>query len=191
MTTNFRIGGRNGTITCKDLIASENIKVLGKDITVTGEEHAMDITYTGILSSGDSLVGLNVAVVPTGTAAAWVSGIYAKVTQATTKSVSGYISAAELEVVQSGTYNPADWAVLVLNSNNSIVSGSQAAAAYIFLRDYGSVALPTLLRFYDATIAITDKTTLLSTSAALASTHTIRMLIGTTPYWILLNNVGP
>jgi hypothetical protein len=82
-----------------------------------------------------------------------------------------------------------EWAVMTLNSWDNNTVGSYRT--YIWLRDYGSLAMNSLLRFSDASIATTTKGALLSTSADLASTHVIRMLIGSTPYWILVNNVGP
>jgi hypothetical protein len=85
-----------------------------------------------------------------------------------------------------------EWAVMTLNSWDNNAVGSYRT--YIWLRDYGSLKMNSLLRFTDATIGA-GKTSLLSTSADLATTNTIRVLIDIagvpTPYWILANAVGP
>jgi len=158
---------------------------------ISGEEHAVDINMNGTLSSGDSMVGLNVAVTPTGTAGMWVSAIFAKVTQGTTKHVNGYLCAAELELNITGTYNPSDWAVLVLNSGDNN-TGGQVHSSYILFRDYGTSEPEQVFRFYDASVGTTNGTSLFSSASAGWEdncTHTMRIMVGTTPYWILLSNV--
>jgi hypothetical protein len=167
--------------------------------TITGEEHGVDIVNTGTLSSGDSIVGLNIVTTPAGTAGTWASGIYAKVVQGTTKRVNGYLSVAELELSIAGTYNPSDLAVLVLNStitNTALVNCTHKG--YIWLRDYGtdggaalgSTSMPNLFIFMDQTIgADTDGASLLAANTIASSTHTIRFVVGTTPYYIMCANV--
>lgn len=160
---------------------------------ITGEEHGLAVSYTGTLSSGDSMVAGNFATVPQGTGGSWVSGIYAKVTQGTTKAVNGYISGAEFEVIMTGSYNPSDWAPLVLNANNS-TTGSQAKAAFILLRDYGSQNLDTFARFYDATKGTTDSTKIISSVSDGFEANclvTVKMMYGTTPLWLLATETAP
>lgn len=156
---------------------------------ISGEEHLVDLTYGGTLSSGDGMVGLNVAVTPSGTAAAWVSGIYAKVTQGATKAVNGYISAAELEVINAAA-NVSDWFVLVLNAqNNGANQGSHSS--YIALRDYGSLDIASLLWVGDHSIGTNDTAVLMSSTGAKTHSHSIRFIVGSTPYWIMCTSTGP
>ena len=156
--------------------------------TISGEVHGLDVAWTGTLSSGDAIVGGNFAVTTAGTAGVWASGIYAKVTQGTTKNVNGYISGAEFEVINANT-NVSDWFPLVLNANSTTNSSH---SSYIALRDYGSTALNSLLWFGDASVASQSDSALISSvQNDHASTHTIRIIIGETPYWILLSNSGP
>ena len=152
---------------------------------VVSEEHGFDLAVTGTMASGTGMVGLNVAVTPAGTAAAWVSGIYAKVTQGTTKRVDGYISGAEFEVVNTNT-NPSDWFPLVLNANST---NNGQHSAYIALRSYGTLALNQLLWIEDQTIGSDGNTTsLVSANNPAACTHTIRFMIDNTAYWIMCVN---
>jgi len=155
---------------------------------IVGEEHCLAVDYQGVVSSGDGMVGGNFAVTPTGAAAAWVSGIYAKVTQGAVKAVNGYISGAEFEVINAAD-NVSDWFVLVLNSNNS---GAQRGShsSFIALRDYGSLELSSLLWLpAEITMGSDDDSVLLSSLGGdQASTHTIRITVDGTPYWILLSN---
>lgn len=153
---------------------------------ISGEEHAFDVTMAGVCSSGDSMVGGNFAVTPTGTAATWVSGIYAKVTQGATKAVNGYISAAEFEVVNSAD-SVSDWFLLVLNASNS---GAQQGShsSYIALRDYGSTDIQSFLWVStDFTIG-SSATDLIATKTSAAVSHVLRIIVGSTPYWIMVSN---
>jgi len=158
---------------------------------ISGEEHAFAVAYAGILSSGDSMVGGNFAVTPTGSAGSWVSGIYAKVTQGATKAVNGYISGAEFEVINSAD-NVSDNFVLVLNSNNS---GGQRGSheSYIALRSYGSLAANSFLWVStDHTIGTKSDTVLMSTFADGAHiSHALRFIAGSTPYWLLASSTAP
>ena len=157
---------------------------------ITGEEHALDVTMGGTLSSGDGMVGGNFAVTTSGAAAAWVSGIYAKVTQGATKNVNGYISGAEFEVVNSAD-NVSDNFVLVLNSNNS---GAQRGSheSYVALRSYGTLAANSLLWLStDHTIGTNDATVLVSTTAAKVQTHAVRCIVGATPIWLMATTTAP
>lgn len=157
---------------------------------LSGEEHAFDVTMGGTCSSGDGMVGGNFAVTPSGTAAAWVSGIYAKVTQGSTKAVSGYISAAEFEVINSAA-NVSDWFVLVLNASNS-GANQGSHSSYIALRDYGSLDIQSLLWVStDHTIGTNSTTALMSSTAAKTHSHSLRFIAGSTPYWIMCTSTAP
>lgn len=153
---------------------------------ISGEAHANDIVSTGTLSSGDSLVGLNIAVTTAGTAGTWASGIYAKVVQGTTKNVNGYLSGAEIEVVNTNT-NPSDWFPLVLNANSTTDSQH---AAYIACRSYGTHALSRLFWIEDQTIAGDgDTASLVSANNPTAATHCIKIIIDDTDYWLMAVNL--
>jgi hypothetical protein len=182
--SNRKFGWHSGAVHCKSL-------TLGGGTSVSGEVHVSDIAASGALSSSSGLVGQNVVLTTQGTAGAWASALYAKVTEGTTKNVNGYLCAAEFELAIAGTYNASDAAVLVLNSTMTNSGGAISHPAYIYIREYGTKLMDNLLWFGDASIGTTSKTTLLSTTADLAATHTIKVLIGATPVWILCNNVGP
>jgi hypothetical protein len=156
----------------------------------SGKVHCKEITVgvTPALGATDQ-IGVGTSLVTTGTGRNWAAGIFAGIVQGTTKNVSGYLTAAEFEVKLSAVSNVSEWAVMTLNSWDNNTVGSYRT--YLWFRDYGSLKMNSLIRFSDASIETTSKASLLSTAGALASTHTIRMLIGTTPYWILVNNVGP
>jgi len=185
--------GDGSTLGGKHVMMQESTKkatITIAAVAITDEEHAFAVSYAGILSSGDSMVGGNFAVTPTGTAGVWVSGIYAKVTQGETKAVNGYISGAEFEVINSAD-NVSDWFPLVLNAHND---GAQHGthAAYMALREYGTTALGRLFWFADQSIGTKDNATLLTTFADGAHiTHAVRVLAGETPLWLLASNVSP
>lgn len=171
--------GSTGAVNAVSIVGT-----LAGTISGAGESHGLDMVTTGTLGSGGVLVGGNFAVTTAGTAGEWVSGIYAKVIQGTTKNVNGYISGAEFEVVNTNT-DASDWFPLVLNAN-SVDNG--AHSSYIGLRSYGTTALNSLLWIEDQTIGTTSETSLVSTGIKAASTHTLRIIIDDTPYWILLSN---
>jgi hypothetical protein len=153
---------------------------------ITGEQHALDVDFTGVVSeTADQMVAGNFVCTPTGTASDWCSAIYAKAVQ-TSKAVSGYICAAEFEVIHTGTWAASKYCILTLNANDKRTGSMQGGTAYIWLRDYGTVTMNTLFNFYDATIANNDEAALVSTlNADQAASHTIRCLVGATPVWIL------
>lgn len=157
----------------------------------TTELHALDVVAVPTCVSGSNYVGGNFQVAPLGTAASWVSGIYAKVTQSSTKSVNGYISAAEFEVVNAAD-NVSDWFVLVLNASNSGANPG-THASYIALRDYGSTDIQSLLWVStDHTIGTKSDTALMTSFADGAHiSHAIRIIAGATPYWILCSSQAP
>jgi len=185
---NTRFGWHSGKVICS------GISILGAKIDAgTTEKHAVDISVTGSTASGGSVVGLNIVATTSGTAATWAAGLFARITEGATKNVNGYLCAAEFELnVGAGAYNPSDCGVLVLNSwIDNVNYGNISHPAYIHLREYGVSKMTNLLWFGDAVIGTTSKATLLSTSADLAASHTIKILVGATPLWILCNATGP
>jgi hypothetical protein len=158
---------------------------------ITGEEHAASIAMGGTLSSGDSMVGLNIAVTTAGTAGQWVSALYAKVVQGATKNVNGYLCAAEFEVTNSAD-NISAWFVMVLNAGNS-GSTSGSNSAYVALREYGSTPVPNLFWFAENAIGTKSDTSLLTTFADGAHiSHAIRCSTGNqVPLWILCSTQVP
>jgi len=164
------------------------------------EKHGLELNATATLvASNSAIVGLNVTTTTAGSAGTWASAIYGKVVEGTTKNVNGYISVAELELSIAGTYNPSDITVLCLNSTiTNTALANCTHKAYMFLRDYGtdagaalgSTSMPNLFWFGDQTIgADTDGASLLAANTIASSTHTIRFLVGTTPYYIMCANV--
>ena len=158
---------------------------------ITSEEHAMDITMGGTLSSGDSMVGLNIVVTTGGTAGLWASGLYCKVVQGTTKNVNGYLCAAEFELTNTCA-TTSSWFVLTLNAGHGGASlGSNSS--YIALREYGAVPVQSLFWFGDATIGSKSNTSLVTTFADGAHiTNAIRCITGNqVPLWILCSTTNP
>jgi len=155
----------------------------------TTERHTLDVITTATLVSGSAVVAGNFALTTAGTAAMWVSGIFAKVTQGSTKNVNGYITAGEFEV-NNAAANVSDWFVLGLNANND---GAQHGthSAYIALREYGSTPVQNLLWFGDASIGSASATSLVTTSADKTATHMIRVLVGTTVIRLLATTSAP
>lgn len=192
----FSMGGSqefkfyNSGVADFDGIIQSKVAITIPAAAITGEEHGLAVSYTGTLSSGDSLVAGNFICTPEGTGGVWASGIYAKAVQGATKAVNGYLSGAEFEVVNAAD-NVSDWFPLILNANNS---GAQMGthASFIALRDYGSLELNSMLWFGDQSIGTKSNTVLLTTFADGAHiSHAIKMRIGDTDYWLLVSNVLP
>ncbi len=161
---------------------------------ISGEEHGESLALTGTLSSGDSIVGKNIVVTTGGTAGTWASAIFAKVVQGTTKNVNGYICAAEFEVdlgSVSGTLS--NHFVLVLNYNHDDADiTSVSHHGYMQLHSYGDVDPRYFLNIQDFTIGTKADTSMVSTFADGAHiSHSIKIQIGTTPYWILCSSTAP
>ena len=164
--------------------------------TLAGEHHGVDITVAGACnSSDDNLVGLNVAVTPTGTLGTWSSGIFAKVTQ-TVESIDGYVCGAEFEVNKSGSITNRNYGVVVLNNGNNI-AGAQSSSAFILCREYGSNVLNALVKFGDnASYSATASTDVaVSVSADSAATHKVRFVTTiagvATAMWFLATTTAP
>ena len=164
--------------------------------TITGEDHALDISYAGVCAAGgsDAMVGVNVAVTPTGTGAGWVSAFFGKVTEvaAAPGPVSGYFCGAEFEVNITGS-QPSAYAVLVLNSNakNSTYGQSEA---YIWLREYGTKAVRSFVEFKDHSRESASDSVIVSQAPQTPFDTMVRCTIGaagTTGLWLLASSVGP
>jgi len=159
-------------------------------VAISGEKHSMDVTGGGVVSSGDSLVGLNVTTTPTGSAASWVSGLFVNCTQAS-KVVNGYICAAEFELTSTAA-NASDNSVIVLNSVRTHTGSAPVVEPYIMLREYGASGsyANAFVRIFGDTGqgGTTDATTLISTVSdnyEQGCDYAIRCMYGTTPIWIL------
>lgn len=164
--------------------------------TLAGEHHGVDITVAGACNtSDDSLVGLNVAVTPTGTLGTWSAGIFAKVTQ-TVESIDGYVCGAEFEVNKSGAITNRNYGVIVLNNGNNI-AGSQSSSAFILCREYGSNVLNALVKFGDNASYSASASSAVAVSAAAdgAATHKVRFITTiagvATPMWFLATTTAP
>jgi len=168
--------------------------------TVTGEDHALDITFNGTVAAGaDQMVGLNVAVVPAGAHGGWASAIYGQVTMpAGGRPIDGYVSAAELEVIHTaGVAVQCAYYILNLNENNGGVTVS-AVRAYIGLNDYSVAAYrqPNLFHFKSAAGKVTpadDDVILTEPGVVLGGTFNVavRNLFGATPFWLLGTTTTP
>jgi len=165
--------------------------------TVTGEKHGWDLVNTGTLSSGDSLVGVNVLTTAAGTAASWVSGLYVKATQPS-KMVNGYICAAEFELASTAA-NASDHAGVVINMTNNH-TGSVPQSPYIMIRDYGTTHADQFLAIGPSTGAdtgqggTTSQTTVYSTAGAGFEANcdcVVKCSFGGVPFWLLGSTTGP
>jgi hypothetical protein len=155
------------------------------------ERHNVEMVATPTMASGGNYVNLNLTTTTAGTAAAWVSGLYSKITQGSTKNVNGYFCAAEFELVNSAANESANF-VMVLNSNNSGANPS-TERAYLALRDYGSSDCEAFLWLgpeIEAAVGAKSATTLFSTNVATVATHHLRIVINATPYFIMLTNTA-
>jgi len=189
---NRRFGWHSGAVHCKSIL-------VGGGTSVSGEKHLSDFAFSGSLTSGLYLVAQNIVLTTAGTAGSWACGLYVKTVEGTTKNVNGYLNAAEFELSVAGTYSPSDMCVLALNSTlTNTAMANCSHPAYIFLRDYGTAggaalgatSMNNLFWFGDQTIgADNDATSLLAANSIAISTHTIRFLIGNTPYYIMCANV--
>ena len=154
----------------------------------TTETHGMDIAYTGTYTTG-SLVGLNVITTGKGTASNWCSAGYFQMVLATTNYVTGYAVAGEFEIKTSGTANAGDVACIMLDSNVSRAGAE--CQAYIMIQDFGSVATNNFIYGLGMSAATTDGSKLFSSSGAKTHSHSLRIRMGATPYWIMCTSTTP
>jgi len=154
----------------------------------TTETHGMDIVYTGTYTTG-GIVGLNVITTGKGTASNWSAAGYFQFVLATTNYVTGYACAGEFEIKTSGTANAGDVACIMLDSNISR-AGSECQS-YIMLQDFGSVATNNFIYGLGLTAVVASPTALFCASAAKTHSHSLRMRIGSTPYYIMCTSTAP
>jgi hypothetical protein len=167
------------------------------DINVGGiiagaEEHGLDIAVAGSLASGSSLVGLNVVVSPVGALGTWRCAVFGRAAY-TVSGGQGYIDAAEFELfIDAVAVNP-EYNVLSLNLIDNGLNPQNCAphSAYIAFHKYGTNPARAVLYFDGDTVQAHDTVSLLCSTSDKAATHMMRILVGDTPYWILMNNVGP
>jgi hypothetical protein len=167
------------------------------DINVGGiiagaEERGLDLAVAGSLANTSALVGLNVVVSPVGALGTWRCAIFGK-TVFSVASPQGYLDAAEFELnIGAVVVNP-EYNVLSLNLIDNGLNPQNCAphSAYIAFHNYGTNPARAVLYFDGDTVQAHDLTSLLCSTSNLATTHTMRILVGDTPYWILMSNTGP
>ncbi len=157
----------------------------------TGEEwHGNEIVCTTVLTSGSSYVGQNIVVTATGASGSWLTGSYTKVVYpANTLTSQGYVCAAEFEVNCTGTLQPGDFGVIVLDGNNANTF-VMPRTAWLWMNDFGATPIRNLFRLSGISAGSDGDTTSLfaaSTSGA-TLTHSLKFMVGTTPYWIMCSN---
>lgn len=160
--------------------------------TITGEDHAVDISYVGTIASGEAMVGCNVVVTPAGTAGQWASAFYGKVELTDANNPipgTGYASGAEFEVTVGSGTTPTDIGILVLNDSISCAHASRSA--YIWCREYGSTEPIAFFNLYDSTRDSASDAIILSQCPQTPFDTTIRCLAGTTPIYLYGSTVGP
>jgi len=160
------------------------------------EKHAFDVNaFIGKMAAGSGFVGANfiaTANVAAGSGA-WLSGIFAKAySVGATAPVTGYISAAEFECSISGLQNPPAHACIVLNMVDASTGSASSQNAYIFLRQYGTEARANnFLWIADHSIGTNSGSVLISSTTARTHSHSIKILVGSTPYWIMVTSTSP
>jgi hypothetical protein len=170
--------------------SADQLKLVGTGRTISGEEHFIDVTYTGTCSSTDAMVALNIDVTTGGVNAGWISGIFANVTEGSTKRVDGYYSAGEFQITTAcATSSAATCLVLDWINTSGTATSNQG---YIMLRDYGSTRARSLFVFGSEWASLigsdNDTASLLAANVCTASTHTIRFVINAVPYFIMCSN---
>ena len=204
-TSTYAIGGSitSGTITIGAAAQTGATVIYGGSTTnavqvnanvgaVASEAHGLDVVVDGELSSGDNLVGINAVVTPTGTAATWTAGVFGNVTQGATKTTNGYITGGEFEVINACSTASGIFPI-TLDAGGSVAYDAQSS--FIFLNDWGTSKLGSLLRFGDASSPYTGSDTAIFTTKAgeaPAATHAIRFVgPDNTPYWIMVTTDTP
>lgn len=168
------------------------LNVIHSGTTIAGtESHGLDVTSTATLASGKNLVGVNSVVTTAGTSGTWASGVYGQVVQTGAQHVSGYMSGGEFEVKNTYASAANEMFSLVLDANSNTYHPS---SAFLWAQDFGSAAIPNLLNISTngGTIGTNSATSLVSTYATdQVPTHSLKIMINGTPYWIQLTSVAP
>ncbi len=160
--------------------------------TPDGNDLAFAIDITTTFDGGDTMVGLNVVMRPQASAGlgTWLSGIYSAVVMGA-DGVGGYFCAAELEVILTGASAVSEYAVLVLNVNDSM-SGGINWRTFILLHDYGTRDMDLFLDIRDLAIGANSAITLLTTSGDRAQDHAIRIRLSDGSIaWLMVTTTAP
>lgn len=189
-------GATNGAYLQWDQSADRLNVVTASGRAITGEEHAVDVTNGGTVSSGDSMVGINVVTTASGAAGSWVSAFYAKTVQAS-KVVNGYLCGAEIEL-QSTAAGASDNSVLVLNSTRNHTGSPPACDPYITLREYGTTYANVFFRVFgdtgQGTTAAFSASTLITSAQNTYEADcnvAVRCMSGSTVFWLLGSTTAP
>lgn len=177
--------------------AADWAKILVDQMTIAQtyvdtELHAWELNYTATAIAGANMVGLNIAVTTAGTAASWISGLFVKITEPSTKTVNGYFCAAEFELATSCPTSSA-MAVITLNSNITAM-GSDNNTAFIKCQDWGTEEMPALFDISSLDEGSSSNTTLWTTTGATYEAnvdYAIRIVRDAVPYWITCASTGP
>lgn len=158
-------------------------------ITTGQEWHGNEIVAAPVLTSGSSYVGQNIVVTATGTSGSWVSGSFTKVAiNPATFIAGGYVSAAEFELAISGTLQTCDFGVIVLDgAQSNTFSPTMPRGAFILVNDWGATEIPNFVRLSSTSVGSAD-TSLFATKSGATVSHTLKMMVGTTSYWIMVSN---
>lgn len=92
-------------------------------------------------------------------------------------------------IVDTGVANMPSGGVVQLVD---IVNGTlNAVHGYITLRTYGTTPFSNLLNIMDHTVGTASTTVLMSSSAAKTHSHSLKIRVGSTAYWIMCTSTGP
>ena len=104
--------------------------------------------------------------------------------------MSGYACAGEFEMKTTGVANAGNSYCIMLDSNISTTSSE--CQAFIAIQDFGSVATNNFLYGLGMSPATNDGSKIFSTcSTGKTHTHSLRIRIGATPYWIMCTSTTP
>jgi len=161
-------------------------------ITAGEEWHHNEIVCAPVLTAGSSFVGQNIVVNAIGISGSWVSGSFTKVAiDPATFVGGGYISAAEFELAISGTLQTCDFGVIVLDgAQSNTFSPVMPRGSFILINDWGDTKIPNFVRVMNQSVGSDGDTTSMfaASDSTRVSTHTLKIMVGTTPYWILCSS---
>ncbi len=154
----------------------------------TGIDAHVNFDIDVTLSATDYFNAFDVALTMDGTSGAFATAGFFKITHPTTKAVSGYFCALELEAINT-CVTTSNWCVLSLNSMNNGSRGSYEA--FIKCNDYGSSEMQSLFYIPHHTIETTTPASMVSTATDQNATHNIRIVVGTTVMYLLATTTVP
>ncbi len=170
----------------------ERVNLIIAAKTPAGVDHALSLDITTTFDGGDEMVGLNIIMRPQNSTGVgtWLSGIYSAVVMAV-DGVAGYFCAAELEIVLTGNHPICEYAVLVMNVNDSMTGGADVRSYFLF-HDYGSVDMNLFMDIRDLAIGTTSATSMVTTSGDRAQDHAIRIRLPNGTYaWLMVTQTAP